>query len=174
MRVLPTAYLGPASYFRMRMEGAEIEVMESFEKQTFRNRCLITDASGRQVRLTVPVKKAEHKQLTRDIEISYQARWQHQHWITLMSAYEHTPYFRYYADYFRPFYERQTKWLVDWNEAMSSVVEMLMANRPQGATELPRTTDWHGETWTDRHEWQKETSIADMLFEYGPETITKI
>ena len=61
----------------------EIEQMETFEKQTFRNRCLIRDPKGEIIRLTVPVKKVEHKQLTRDIEISYQTRWQHQHWIAI-------------------------------------------------------------------------------------------
>ena len=88
-------------------EPVTIEQMETFEKQTFRNRCLIRDAKGELVRLTVPVGKVEHKQLTRDIQISYQTRWQHQHWITLVSAYQHTPYFLYFADYLRPFYEKE-------------------------------------------------------------------
>ena len=91
--VLPTAYLPPLSYLQALMsEPVTIEQMETFEKQTFRNRCLIRDAKGELVRLTVPVGKVEHKQLTRDIQISYQTRWQHQHWITLVSAYQHTPY----------------------------------------------------------------------------------
>ena len=172
--VLPTAYWAPASYFRQRLEGAETEVMETFEKQTFRNRCLIRDPQGCMVRLTVPVRKVEHKQLTRDIEISYQSRWQHQHWITLVSAYEHTPYFFYYADFFKPFYEKQTRWLVDLNEGLCSTIEMLLHNKAQGATEQRRTTEWSGLTWTDKHPWQTEESIAGLLFEYGPEAINKI
>ena len=172
--VLPTAYWAPASYFRLRLQGAVTEVMETFEKQTFRNRCLIRDARGNELRLTVPVKKVEHKQMTRDIEISYQSRWQHQHWTALVSAYEHTPYFFYYADFFRPFYEKQTRWLVDLNESIGSVTEMLLKNMPEGAARMPQTTDWSGLTWTDRHPWQKEPSIATMLFEYGPEAINKI
>ena len=38
-------------------EPATIEQMETFEKQTFRNRALIRDAKGELVRLTIPVKK---------------------------------------------------------------------------------------------------------------------
>ena len=56
--ILPTAYLPPKSYMEALMsEPATIEQMESFEKQTFRNRALIRDAKAELVRLTVPVKK---------------------------------------------------------------------------------------------------------------------
>ena len=147
-------------------EPATIEQMESFEKQTFRNRALIRDAKGEIVRLTVPVGKVEHKQLTRDIQISYQTRWQHQHWVTLVSAYQHTPYFMYFADYLRPFYERETKWLVDLNDELNAtIVSLLKKERPQGMITSSRTQDWSGRIWTDKHPWQTEISILDTLFD---------
>ena len=166
--------MGPRSYFEALMSAPyEIEVMESFEKQTFRNRCLIHDAQGRKIRLTVPVRKVEHKQLTRDVEISYQSHWQHQHWIALESAYRHTPYFMYFADYLRVHYEKEYKWLVDLNDALTeTIAALLRRERPIVETLCiaslqadKRTTDWSGEVWTDRHRWQKEESILDTLFE---------
>ena len=165
--ILPTAYLPPLSYMQALMsEPATIEQMESFEKQTFRNRCLIRDAKGEIVRLTVPVGKVEHKQLTRDIQISYQTRWQHQHWITLVSAYQHTPYFLYFADYLRPFYEKQYKWLLDLNDELNAtLLALLKKERPQGQITGARTTDWSGDIWTDKHPWQTELSILDTLFD---------
>ena len=165
--ILPTAYLPPLSYMQALMkEPATIEQMESFEKQTFRNRCLIRDARGELVRLTVPVGKVEHKQLTRDIRISYQTRWQHQHWITLVSAYQHTPYFLYFADYLRPFYEKEYKWLVDLNDEMNAtLMALLKKERPQGLITSVRSLDWSGEIWTDKHPWQTEISVLDTLFE---------
>ena len=170
--ILPTAYLPPKSYMEALMsEPATIEQMESFEKQTFRNRALIRDAKGELVRLTVPVKKVEHKQLTRDIEISYQTRWQHQHWITLVSAYQHTPYFLYFADYLRPFYEKEYKWLLDLNDEMNAtLVALLKKERPlldesQKSKVERRTDDWSGQIWTDKHPWQTEISILDTLFD---------
>ena len=186
--VLPTAYLPPRSYMEALMrEPATIEQMESFEKQTFRNRCTIAIQNSypkgtiisklkikncELVRLTVPVKKVEHKQLTRDIEISYQTRWQHQHWITLVSAYQHTPYFLYFADYLRPFYEKEYKWLVDLNDELNATLACLMSKqRPQLTDEWRmakgerRTLDWSGEIWTDKHPWQTELSVLDTLFD---------
>ena len=157
-------------------EAVTIEVMESFEKQTFRNRCLIRDRSADRVQnteyrpivLTVPVKKVEHKQLTRDIEISYQSKWQHQHWIAIESAYRHKPYFIYFADYLRPFYEKQYKWLVDLNaELMETIVLLLQKERPDTLKIRLRyaTNEWSGLTWTDKHPWQTEISILDTLFD---------
>ena len=170
--ILPTAYLPPKSYMEALMsEPATIEQMESFEKQTFRNRALIRDAKGELVRLTVPVGKVEHKQLTRDIEISYQTRWQHQHWITLVSAYQHTPYFLYFADYLRPFYEKEYKWLIDLNDEMNAtLVALLKKERPlldesQKSKVERRTSDWSGLIWIDKHPWQTEISILDTLFD---------
>ena len=167
--ILPTAYLPPKSYMEALMsEDATIEQMESFEKQTFRNRALIRDTKGELVRLTVPVGKVEHKQLTRDIQISYQTRWQHQHWITLVSAYQHTPYFLYFADYLRPFYEKEYKWLIDLNDEMNAtLVALLKREKPSAVSILhsDRTADWSGLIWTDKHPWQTEISILDTLFD---------
>ncbi len=167
--LLPTAYLPPLSYIQALMsEPATIEQMETFEKQTFRNRALIRDAKADLVRLTVPVKKVEHKQMTRDIEISYQSRWQHQHWITLVSAYQHTPYFMYFADYLRPYYEREYRWLIDLNDELNAtLVSLLKREKPTTNDKrlTTRTVDWSGQIWTDKHPWQTEISILDTLFD---------
>lgn len=171
---LPTAYWAPASYFDCLTDNdIEIEVCESFEKQTFRNRCLITDLQGRLTRLSIPLKKVEHKQLTRDIQISYQSAWQHQHWMALRSAYEHTPFFLYYADLIRPLYEQPTKWLIDLNDNLTQIALAIIERRiePNGHIHNPRTLnhtcEWQGLTWTDQHEWQTQTSILDRLMREG-------
>ena len=203
--VLPTTYMGSVEWYRQFLanpSAVQIEVMESFPKQTYRNRCTITQPVGDEamrrlgerrktgnslplregqgvglLTLTVPVKRADSKQLTRDVEISYQQRWQHQHWIALMSAYKRTPYFDYYADFFRPFYEQETRFLVDFNEKIHEVIVRLIANQAKGeeAKRLlgkNRTTDWQGLDLEPC--FGDGQSILDLLFEYGPETIMKI
>ena len=176
--VLPTTYLGSVEWYRQLLanpSAVQIEVMESFPKQTYRNRCTITTPDG-PLTLSVPVKRADSKQLTRDVEISYQQRWQHQHWIALVSAYKRTPYFDYYADFFRPFYEQETKFLVDLNEGLHEVIVRLMANRePRAKNQEQRlitTTDWQGLDLEPC--FGDGQSILDLLFEYGPESVMKI
>ena len=177
MKVLPVAYLAPKEWYRNYLicpEEVEIEGLESFEKQTCRNRCLIKangeKANGEGILLTVPVKKVEHKQLTRDIEISYQSHWQHQHWISLVSAYKHTPFFDYYAEFFRPFYEKETRFLWDFNSALHETIMQLLLNSPkhvEGFAYQP-TSDWKGGELN--HYFGDGKSILDTLFEYGNET----
>ena len=201
--VLPTTYLGSVEWYRRFLanpSAVKIEVMESFPKQTYRNRCTISQAIGRKgdeakgwelLTLSVPVKRADSKQLTKDVEISYQQKWQHQHWIALMSAYKRTPYFDYYADFFRPFYEKETKFLVDFNEELHEVIADLLNNNASPiinkdninnscSAPTPRlansnalyTTDWMGLDLEPC--FGNGQSILDMLFEYGPETVIKI
>ena len=178
MIILPTTYMGSVEWYRQfwaNPSAVQIEVMESFPKQTYRNRCTITTPDGLLI-LTVPVKRADSKQLTRDVEISYQQRWQHQHWIALVSAYKRTPYFDYYADFFRPFYEQETRFLVDFNEKIHEVIVRLMANDKPGTKSqeqrLITTADWAGQDLEQA--FGNGQSILDILFEYGPESIMKI
>ena len=194
--VLPTTYLGSVEWYRRYFtnpQEVQIEVMESFPKQTYRNRCTISQAIGRKgdeargewreakgwelLTLSVPVKRADSKQLTRDVEISYQQKWQHQHWIALVSAYKRTPYFDYYADFFRPFYEKETKFLVDFNEGLHETIIRLMANDVaisnwQLAIGKNRTSDWQGLDLEPC--FGDGQSILDMLFECGPETVIQL
>jgi hypothetical protein len=187
--ILPTTYLGSVEWYRLfwaNPSAVEIEVMESFPKQTYRNRCTISQAISRKgdetigrelLMLSVPVKRADSKQLTRDVEISYQQKWQHQHWIALMSAYKRTPYFDYYAEFFRPFYEKETRFLVDLNEGLHDVITRLILNKAKEEEvkellEERRTLEWQGLDLDPC--FGSGQSILDWLFEYGPETIIKL
>ena len=170
--ILPIAYLAPQDWYRaylIKHEEVEIEGLESFEKQTFRNRCLITTPDG-PLTMSVPVKKVEHKQLTRDIEISYQTRWQHQHWISLVSAYKHTPFFDYYAEFFRPWYEKEIRFLWDLNNGLHETIMQLMLNSPRPIEGFAYrcTTDWTNNELN--RFFGNGQSILDVLFEYGNET----
>ena len=177
--------MGPVEWYRQFLanpSAVQIEVMESFPKQTYRNRCTITVPHDSQsncqspianrLTLTVPVKRVDSKQLTRDVEISYQQRWQHQHWIALVSAYKRTPYFDYYADFFRPFYEQETRFLVDFNEKIHEVIHQLIRNSEFKIQNSKFTTDWSGLDLEPC--FGNGQSILDLLFEYGPETIIKL
>ena len=70
--LLCSAYLPPVSFFTAINSGGDvlIEQYDNYCKQTYRNRCKISTASGIQT-LTIPVVKSDTpKQLMKDVRIS--------------------------------------------------------------------------------------------------------
>ena len=92
-----------------------IEQYEFFRKQTIRNRCYILGANGKLI-LSIPRKrKSSSKTILKDIQISYDSPWQKQHWKSITSAYRSSAYFEYYENLFAPLYQKNEKFLVDFN-----------------------------------------------------------
>ena len=116
--LLSTTYFGPVQWYQKlyRADEAWIESCESFLKQTYRNRCLIATTQGVQA-LTVPVERSGSS-IIRDIRISDHGNWRHLHWNALQSSYGESPFFEYYEDDLRPFFERRWDYLFDFNEAI--------------------------------------------------------
>lgn len=127
--LLSTTYFGPVQWYQKlcRYDSVMMEQHESFMKQTFRNRCVIATTNGLQT-LTVPVVR--EGTYIRDIRISDHANWRHQHWHALMSAYSESPFFEYYADDVRPFFERKWTYLYDFNMDICRKMCELLDIRP--------------------------------------------
>lgn len=124
--ILSTTYCGPVQWYQKlyRSDLVLMECHETFQKQTYRNRCVIATTNGPQT-LTVPVERGTSP-FIRDIRISNHGNWRHQHWHALMSAYNESPFFDYYQDDFRPFFEQQYNFLYDFNtEICQKVCELI-------------------------------------------------
>ncbi len=131
--LLSTAYLAPVSYYVLLARAGKvvIEQHENYQKQSYRNRCLIAAANGPMV-LSIPVKKTPPgKNSIRDIQLSGHGNWQHMHWNSLVSAYASSPYFAFYRDDIRPFYKKKYKYLFDFNEALREEICALLNLEPR-------------------------------------------
>lgn len=130
--LLSSAYLAPVSYYvRLYAAGTVyVEQYDHYQKQTYRNRCVIASANG-PLTLSIPVVKYEgEKCLMKDIRISDHGNWRHLHWNALVAAYHTSPFFEYYQDDFRPFYEQKYEFLYDFNEALRQKVCELIDIQP--------------------------------------------
>ena len=198
--LLPTAYLAPISYYCQlyRNEHILIEQHEHYQKQTYRNRCIIAAPHGPQA-LTIPVVRQDpsHNEI-KDILISDHGNWQHLHWQAFVTAYTASPFFEYYADDFRPFYERPWKYLLDFNETLRHTVCELIDLQPETnlTSEFKATHDAEDfrllftpkrqtppphfepkkyyQVFGHRHGFLPDLSIVDLLFNMGPESLTVI
>lgn len=122
--LLSTAYFAPIHFYARYLHHRRvyIEQYENFTKQTYRNRCVILGGNG-PISLVVPVVKGRGpKILIRDIQISYDTEWQRNHWQTIVSAYNSSPYFEYYQDELQPFFEKKFTFLLDFNLQIHRVI----------------------------------------------------
>lgn len=210
--LLSSAYFAPIQWYQKlnRHDKTWVERYDSFIKQTYRNRCVIATTNGTQA-LTVPVERAEGsdggngtaaagKCLMRDVRISDHGNWRHLHWNALQSAYGESPFFEYYADDLRPFFERKWTFLYDFNMeicakmcelidiqptiipteeyvpadsgALEGVADFRDAIRPKHP--LPDdsfTPRRYYQVYERKHGFQPNLSILDLLFNMGNESV---
>ena len=203
--LLQTTYFGPIQWYQKlyRYDHCLIEQYDSFQKQTYRNRCVIATANGTQA-LTVPI---EHLPLTshpsplvKDLRISDHNQWRRVHWNALQSAYSESPFFEYYADDLRPFFEKKYDFLIDFNEDIRQKVCELIDFKPSVEYTKEFTSDnslqtsvifdfrdvinakhpkpdadfeakEYWQVFQHKHGFQSNLSILDLLFNLGPESV---
>lgn len=134
MFLLTSAYLAPIHYYTKLFSGERIveERADHYVKQTYRNRCIIAADDG-QLALTIPVvteATGTSQTCMRDIRISEHGKWRHQHWQAIVSAYDRSAFFEYYADDFHAVFCRDFRFLVDFNEALQHLVLDLLEYHP--------------------------------------------
>ena len=192
--LLSTTYFGPVQWYQKlyRYEEVEIEQWESFQKQTYRNRCLITTTQGIQA-LTVPVERCTVGTI-KDVRISDHGNWRHLHWNALVSAYGESPFFEYYQDDIRPFFKERWEFLLDFNEAirekMCELLDIRAKVRYSEAFENHMIHDFregiqpkhpledpdfeakpYYQVYQQKHGFLANLSVLDLLFNMGPEGI---
>ncbi|MBR4898554.1 MAG: WbqC family protein [Prevotella sp.] len=185
---LSSTYFGPVQWYQklLRYDHVFIEHCDSYQKQTYRNRCLIASTNGVQA-LTIPV---EHSTMN----ISDHGNWRHQHWQALQSAYGDSPFFEYYEDDLRPFYTERWEHLYDYNEAIRQKMCELLDIHPvvSATTEYQHhpENDFRNsiqpkivapdadfqprryyQVYEQKHGFLPNLSILDLLFNMGPESI---
>lgn len=122
--LLSSAYFAPVHFYTRFLHHAQvyIEQYENFSKQTYRNRCVISGGNG-PISLVVPVVKGRgSKILMKDIQLSFDTEWQRNHWQTIVSAYNSSPYFEYYQDELEPFFNTKYSFLIDYNQRIHETV----------------------------------------------------
>ena len=163
------------------------EVHDNFQKQTYRNRCYIYGANGKQL-LNIPIHKVTGKQLYRDIKIDYSSNWQAEHLKTLYSAYNSSPFFEFYIDDLKEIFHTKEMFLIDLNiktfQKMNELLQesvlfektklfskefvndfrFLVNAKNKEEITLPKYT----QVFSEKHGFMHNLSMLDLLFMEGP------
>ena len=171
----PITYFGPISWYSrlLRTENWRIDDTEHYVKQTTRNHCLIATVNGVQ-KLTVPVEKPSRSEplLTREVRLSDHGKWRTEHWNAISTAYGESPFFDYYADDLRPFFERRDwEFLFDYDMAIFEKMLELVGIAPKGQGVHSQLGGTYWQVYQQRHGFLSDLSILDLLCCMGPEAI---
>ena len=195
MVILPSAYMPSVEYVaRLLREECVIDLGENYIKRSERNRASILSANG-VMQLTVNVENANRpRQKMRDVKIDYSKRWQHQHWVSILSAYKSSPYFDHFAHEIEPFYKREWRYLVDYNmEYLDVLLRLLGAKdkptvseqyvevadgdldlRPKQKKDSTFVAEPYFQVFSDRIPFQPNLSVLDLLMCEGKSSIDEV
>lgn len=110
-------YFSPSIFYSKLIESRHciFEQYEHYQKMSFRNRCALLGGNG-PITLTIPIDGGRNtRQIVKDVRIRNSENWQSRHWKTIMSCYNKSPFFEYYAGELEEMYSRNVDFLVDWN-----------------------------------------------------------
>jgi len=192
--IIENQYFGTVNYINtlFQFSNVEIEQYESWQKMSFRNRCVVAGSNGL-VHLSVPLEKGRsQKVLVRDVRISNSDDWQTRHLRTIESCYNRAPFFEFYRDAVWKLLEKKEVFLFDMNlsilewlktvlkiPATISLTDTYQKTVPENILDLrnyslPKNYQQepvgfrYTQVFEDRIGFMPNLSILDLLFCSGP------
>ena len=163
-----------------------------YKKQTLRNRMFIHGANGK-LMLSIPIRHSgiNQKRFYDDVSIDSSSDWKKNHFKSIKIAYQSSPYFEFYEEDLKNFYQVETSNLYDFNLKSVDLVlkwlEMDTKNRTidfnleiykqsKNIKEIDnreikkKTNIKYIQTFEDKNGFIDGLSILDMIFNCGPKT----
>ena len=186
--IIVPAYLPPVSFFKkiINLKTLYFSVSTNYQKQTYRNRCIICTPNGIQ-NLIIPIKHNQNNKSYNKTEIYNQLNWQKNHWKAIKSAYNSSPFFEYYLDDFDLFYKKEYKLLYNFNydiflqilKCIELNINVRKTNKIVNYIDLKKILDPkkdrenynnYSQVFIRKNGFHSDLSIIDLIFNLGPRT----
>lgn len=186
--IIVPAYLPPVSFFKkiINLKTLYFSMSTNYQKQTYRNRCIICTPNGIQ-NLIIPIKHNQNNKSYNKTEIYNQLNWQKNHWKAIKSAYNSSPFFEYYLDDFDLFYKKEYKLLYNFNydiflqilKCIELNINVRKTNKIVNYIDLKKILDPkkdrenynnYSQVFIRKNGFHSDLSIIDLIFNLGPRT----
>lgn len=188
--VIECQYFPPIAIFALfHGQKVVLEACETYQKRSFRNRCLIASEKGVQ-RLSVPLRKGKHEsQPITEVSISFDEPWQTRHFNTIKSAYGSAAYYEEYIGTIGDLLFNKEPYLFQYNlQIIRGICNLLDIETFSGVSSeylpgshydldlrnvvTPRSYDLplppYPQVFGSRYSFHRNLSILDLLFCMGP------
>ncbi len=190
--IFTSAYFAPISYYVeiSKCDKIIIESQENYQKKSYRSRCYIAGPFGKQM-LNLPINRPDANQTKiQNALLSVDQNWRKQHWNSIITAYNSSPFFLYYQDEIEAvlFGNQTTLWELN-NDILKLMLELLQLNtkieyNKEYQRSMENIKDFRSsinskssinnleyiQVFGDKHGFIKDLSILDLLFNLGPES----
>lgn len=193
-KIMVPPYFGPISCWKQIINSNILwDVHQNYIKQTFRNRTFIHSANGLQI-LTIPVKHSKIKFSMLDAKIDNSIAWQKNHWRSIQSAYNSSPFFEFYRDSLEGIYIKEYTYLTKFNFDLINLIlewtdiemksELSKSYKIQYKNGLDLRENIENkkyssseniiykQVFSDKNGFLNDLSIIDLIFNEGPNSIS--
>lgn len=210
--LLSTAFFPPVSWFAAAAKDwgrvvvtnpssfcdVYLEAHENFQKQSYRNRCIIASANGPEA-ISVPVVHDGdifHTPIT-EIRVDYKDQWVKKAWRAIESAYSTSAYFEYYKDDIYAILSSGIPTLWDLNlriieffiqkirlgihivptesyASAGNALDYRNVIHPKRQNTILKDLDMekpYFQVFTGKYGFQSDLSVMDLLFNEGPQSL---
>ena len=190
--LLPT-YFPSLLFWKIILKNNFLWMKNSYyKKQTLRNRMFIHGANGK-LMLSIPIRHSgiNQKRFYDDVSMDSSSDWKKNHFKSIKIAYQSSPYFEFYEEDLKNFYQVETSNLYNFNlksvELVLKWLEMGTNNRTidfnieiykqsKNIKEIDnreikkKSNIKYIQTFEDKNGFIDGLSILDMIFNCGPKT----
>ena len=183
--------------FAVSAQKVILDSEEHFEKMSFRNRYMLASDKGA-LTLSIPIKEGrQQRKPMNEVLIDNSTNWQIQHWRSIKSAYNRSPYFQFFEPELQKIFTTQYEQLVDFSQASINLIVQLLGRKLQFEKAVMYQKEYepavldirthfrsnqynlsksiypkYHQVFEDRTEFLPNLSMLDLLFAEGKNAVT--